>query len=77
MCDSSQQLSIKTRSTCARKSNKQFDLDVKVKLAMSTVGPDDFQLIYDNDLNMIYSQFHHLRNTCPVAHTSENGGFCY
>lgn len=41
---------------------------------MST-AVSDFTLVKDNDPHKIYEQFHHLRGTCPVAHTQENGGF--
>ncbi|KAL4926708.1 cytochrome P450 [Aspergillus undulatus] len=36
---------------------------------------DDFKLVEDNDPAKIYAQFAHLRLKCPVAHTSDNGGF--
>ena len=36
---------------------------------------DDFTLIDDNNPHKIYAQFDDLRKLCPVAHTSENGGF--
>ncbi|KAJ5831901.1 hypothetical protein N7474_000212 [Penicillium riverlandense] len=36
---------------------------------------DDFRLIESNDPAEIHAQFDHLRSQCPVAHTSENGGF--
>ncbi|KAL2802248.1 cytochrome P450 [Aspergillus granulosus] len=36
---------------------------------------DDFKLIEDNNPSKIYTQFADLRSRCPVAHTSEMGGF--
>jgi cytochrome P450 len=36
---------------------------------------DDFTLIDDNNPQKIYAQFDNLRKFCPVAHTSQNGGF--
>lgn len=36
---------------------------------------DDFRSIEDNDPAEIYKQFDQLRSECPIAHTSENGGF--
>ncbi|KAL4898079.1 cytochrome P450 [Aspergillus ambiguus] len=48
---------------------------------MTVSTADDFTLDPDNDPNKIYAQFQRLRATCPVAHTSQNGGFwlltCY
>ncbi|KAJ5611118.1 hypothetical protein N7510_007837 [Penicillium lagena] len=38
-------------------------------------GVDDFRLVESNDPTEIYAQFDHLRSKCPVAHTSDNGGF--
>lgn len=36
---------------------------------------NDFTLIKDNTPSKIYAQFASLRSQCPVAHTTENGGF--
>ncbi|KAL4995574.1 cytochrome P450 [Aspergillus recurvatus] len=36
---------------------------------------DDFLLVEDNNPEKIYAQFAELRSRCPVAHTTENGGF--
>lgn len=36
---------------------------------------DDFNLVADNDPSKIYTQFSKLRSKCPVAHTSDHGGF--
>lgn len=43
---------------------------------MSTeVESHDFSLIKDNNPADIYAQFAALRSQCPVAHTTDNGGF--
>ncbi|KAJ5132127.1 hypothetical protein N7448_006285 [Penicillium atrosanguineum] len=42
---------------------------------MLITSVDDFTLIDDNTPHKIYAQFDDLREICPVAHTSENGGF--
>ncbi|KAJ5991683.1 hypothetical protein N7451_007407 [Penicillium sp. IBT 35674x] len=44
-------------------------------MATAITSIDDFTLIEDNDPSKIYEQFNHLRNKCPVAHTSQYGGF--
>ena len=36
---------------------------------------NDFTLVEDNNPEKIYAQFAELRSKCPVAHTTENGGF--
>lgn len=36
---------------------------------------NDFTLVQDNNPAKIYAQFAALRSKCPVAHTTENGGF--
>ncbi|KAJ1706547.1 hypothetical protein F9C07_7832 [Aspergillus flavus] len=36
---------------------------------------EDFALIEDNNPDKIYEQFGQLRRKCPVAHTSQTGGF--
>lgn len=36
---------------------------------------NDFTLVQDNNPAKIYAQFAALRSRCPVAHTTENGGF--
>lgn len=41
----------------------------------TTSVDDDFALIQGNNPDKIYEQFDQLRSKCPVAHTSQSGGF--
>jgi cytochrome P450 len=36
---------------------------------------EDFFLVHDDNPDDIYAQFDELRSRCPVAHTSEKGGY--
>lgn len=47
-------------------------IQIHTKMAASI---DDFSLIRDNNPEEIHAQFDDLRARCPVAHTSEDGGF--
>ncbi|KAL2863984.1 cytochrome P450 [Aspergillus lucknowensis] len=65
--------------TAMRTLLRGLSLQWGVAVEMEEVEPsqlsDDFSLIKDNNPSKIYSQFADLRSRCPVAHTSENGGF--
>ncbi|KAL4812284.1 cytochrome P450 [Aspergillus spinulosporus] len=41
----------------------------------SDVSVGDFNQVTDNNPEKIYAQFADLRSRCPVAHTTDNGGF--
>jgi cytochrome P450 len=44
-------------------------------MTAKTAKTEDFSLIKDNNPGDIHAQFDRLRSQCPVAYTSENGGF--
>jgi cytochrome P450 len=46
-----------------------------MSFTITTSPNDDFALIEDNNPDKIYAQFEQLRSKCPVAHTSQTGGF--
>lgn len=46
-----------------------------MSFTITTSVHDDFTLIEDNNPDKIYEQFDQLRSKCPVAHTSQTGGF--
>ncbi|OOQ91400.1 cytochrome P450 [Penicillium brasilianum] len=46
-----------------------------MSFTITTSSDDDFSLIEDNNPDKIYEQFDQLRTECPVAHTSQTGGF--
>ncbi|KAL4801818.1 cytochrome P450 [Aspergillus unguis] len=67
--------------TLLRGLSLQWGVAVEMEEVMSTTETtettetNDFTLVSDNDPSKIYTQFADLRARCPVAHTTENGGF--
>ncbi|KAL5336015.1 cytochrome P450 [Aspergillus crustosus] len=63
--------------TAIRTLLRGLSLQWGVAVEMEEVPDDvnDFALVEDNDPAKIYAQFADLRARCPVAHTTEKGGF--
>ncbi|KAL4862949.1 hypothetical protein BDV12DRAFT_206864 [Aspergillus spectabilis] len=63
--------------TLLRGLSLQWGVAVEMEEVLQTPpeAVNDFTLVEDNDPSKIYAQFAELRSRCPVAHTTEKGGF--